>query len=379
MKPLIVAFSTEYFPYIGGAEVALRQIATRLKSEYDFIIITSSGPRIPPALEQVEEGWIYRLGPGTALDKWLMLINGQRSIDQILDQHQDARPVILWGMDITQGSLLASYTNRRHPHFPFILTVQYGGSLERLQQARLGLIQRSFRAMLSRADHVITISRYLEELTQTFNYSGPLNIIPNGVDLDLFHNPDPTEQSGAPQIISVSRLVEKNGLDTLLRSVAILKSTGFDVQCPIVGEGPLRSELEILARQLGIQDRIEFIGNIPHNEVPSYLWRASLFVRPSRSEGMGNVFLEALAAGLPIIGTRVGGIPDIIQDGETGLLADVDDAEDLASKIRELLTNAGLSHKIVSKGIRMIQDRFTWDGIAESYQMIFNQWVSLHS
>ena len=119
-------------------------------------------------------------------------------------------------------------------------------------------------------------------------------------------------------------------------------------------------------------DSIVFFGNIPHEEIPDYLAQADLFVRPSRSEGMGNAFVEAMAAGLPVIGTPVGGIPDIIKEGETGLFARPDDPEDLAGKIIRVLSDGALRNRLIKTGRKFVGDRFGWDAIGETYQRIFD-------
>ncbi|MEK9148094.1 MAG: glycosyltransferase, partial [Patescibacteria group bacterium] len=171
--------------------------------------------------------------------------------------------------------------------------------------------------------------------------------------------------------ITVSRLVPKNAVDTLIRALAGVRESVPDVRCHILGDGPERQSLEVLARSLGVAQSLTFFGDVPNADVPHHLAQADIFVRPSRSEGMGNAFVEALATGLPIIGTPVGGITDIIRDGETGLFSRVDDPDDLAEKIVRLLTNRALAVKIAAKGRKMVEKRFSWAVIADKFRVLF--------
>ena len=148
------------------------------------------------------------------------------------------------------------------------------------------------------------------------------------------------------------------------------------VRWQIIGDGPKRESLEHLAKSLGLDKAVVFFGGLPNEEISRYLAGARVFVRPSRSEGMGNAFLEALAAGLPIVGTPVGGITDIIRDGETGLFAAVDDPVGLASKVVSILGDPALASRIVANGRKMIEKRFSWDRIAPAFGELFRRALS---
>jgi glycosyltransferase involved in cell wall biosynthesis len=371
-KPLVLAFSTSYFPLAGGAEIALREIALRLSNDFEFMILTARTHRENASEELMPEGTVIRIGMGTFFDKWMLpIIVPFRCLSIIRKAEHQGRDVILWGMDITQASLSAAILNRLVLAVPMILTIQYGEDEGHLMQGRLGLIRFSLRFLLSRADHVIAISNYLLKLAHDHGYRGRESLIPNGVDVSKFENPSDHRQHVVPTVITTSRLVRKNGVDTLIRAIGEIVDRAPEIKCLVLGNGQLRPELETLTSDLGLDGQIEFLGDVAHAEVPAHLWASDIFVRPSRSEGMGNSFVEALAAGLPIIGTPVGGIPDIIRDGETGLFVRVDDPEDLAEKIELLLKDEGLSSRIVRNGKAMVESIFNWDKIAEDYRVVF--------
>ena len=116
---------------------------------------------------------------------------------------------------------------------------------------------------------------------------------------------------------------------------------------------------------------MRIISDAKYEDIPRYLNEADIFVRPSRSEGLGNSFLEAMAAGLPIIATSVGGIKDFLIDRETGLEVKVDDAKDLADKIELLFTDEVLCEKLSRNGRKLVEEKYQWSKIGKDMEKIF--------
>ena len=385
-KKKIVVFTTSYLPFIGGAEIAVREVARRLCDSYDVYIITARQNRMYSRREIAPEGIIIRLGFGTMLDKWLLPFVGFFELLKLGMGGHIPKPwkrisknsLLLWGMDISQGSLSAYLCKLFFPALPFIFTVQYGDGDARLADARLGVIGMAFRRILRACDAVTAISSYLFSVAGEYGYAGIGQIIPNGVDTSLFAFQPPhaivTDSNHNQRvIITTSRLVKKNGVDVLIRAVGEVKKTTASITCYIIGDGPERTALENLVNDLQLSRDIIFLGSVPYEEIPFYLRKADVFVRPSRSEGMGNSFIEALSVGIPIIGTPVGGIPDIIKDGETGILCRVDDAKDVAEKILMLFGNDKLVMRMRKNGRHLVEQTFSWDAIARSYAQLFEK------
>ena len=162
----------------------------------------------------------------------------------------------------------------------------------------------------------------------------------------------------------------------MTRAIAELKRIRpptSDFRLLIVGGGPEEQKLKQLAKDLDIKDEVEFLGQVPADRVPEYLLNADIFVRASRSEGLGSSFLEAMAAGLPVIGTPVGGIVDFLKDGETGLLIPVDDYKNLAEKISILIKDEKLKEKIARQGKDLAIKRFSWDSVVSEMEKIFTK------
>ncbi|MDT7893738.1 MAG: glycosyltransferase family 4 protein [Armatimonadota bacterium] len=179
--------------------------------------------------------------------------------------------------------------------------------------------------------------------------------IPSGIDTKAFQNGNNNGNrelkrrmlgltDHVPIIGTVSRFVKDKGLELILEAAAQLKAKGLKFHMVWVGDGPMRDELERLAQKLGVADRLSITGMC--TDVPAWLSCFDIFVLPTMWEGMGRVFLEAQAAGIPVIGTKVGGVPDVVRDGETGILIQPNDAKTLAETIELLITNAELRRQM---------------------------------
>jgi glycosyltransferase involved in cell wall biosynthesis len=139
----------------------------------------------------------------------------------------------------------------------------------------------------------------------------------------------------------------------------------------IAGDGPLRPSLKKLAQDLKIADQVVFLGQVHPDEIPKLLTRAHIFVRPSCSEGLGSSFLEAMAAGLPVIGTPVGGIPDFLKDGETGLFCEPGNPKSIAAAIKRLLDDASLRERLAINGQKLVREKYDWSLIAQQMNRLF--------
>lgn len=200
-----------------------------------------------------------------------------------------------------------------------------------------------------------------------------VEVIPNGVDLEKFRVKN--QELGIKDkdkivLVTTSRLVKKNAVDDIIKALKFLPEKFF-FRC--VGSGPDEKYLKNLAAKIGVENKIEFIQHVDHVAMVEILRNSDIFVRPSLSEGLGISFLEAMSVGLPVIATAVGGIPDFLKDGETGLFCNVRDPEDIAKKAMILIQNNDLYNKISANGIRLIKEKYNWDDIAVKYEKLFTQ------
>ncbi len=389
-KKKIIVCTTSYLPFIGGAEIAIQEVSKRLCDTFDFIIIAARQKRNLAKREIMSEGLVIRVGFGSKIDKWLLPFAGMFVIARLAYAGEIPNPwkritresLLVWGMDISQGAVLGFFFKIIFSKISFVCTVQYGDGETRLARARGGFIGLSFRHILRAADAVTAISSYLMNTAHAYGFAGVEKIIPNGVDTSLFEfrNADfniKKIEMRQRVIITTSRLVKKNAVDVLIRAVAEVKKTIPSIKCYVIGDGPDRDALERLTKELDLSHDVIFLGSVPYEEIPFYLRKADIFVRASRSEGMGNSFVEALAVGIPIIGTRVGGIPDIIHDGKTGIFCNVDDPHDLAEKILTLCNDDNVAAHMRKVGRRLAEEKFSWNAIAQSYEELFKKLLAV--
>lgn len=183
-----------------------------------------------------------------------------------------------------------------------------------------------------------------------------------GVDTSAIAPRTPAQEE--PAILHVARLEEVKGTEYLIRAFALVAPQHPLARLVILGDGKLRQPLERLARETGLADRILFLGARPHAEVLGWMRRAAMLVLPSvktssgREEGLGMVMLEAAATGVPGIGSRVGGIPEGIAEGETGFLVPERDPDALATAIGALLANPTLRLRMGEAARRRVEQRF---------------------
>lgn len=159
------------------------------------------------------------------------------------------------------------------------------------------------------------------------------------------------------KIITTSSLIPRNGIDTLIKACRLLK---IDWQLTIAGDGPERKKLEQLASGFPVK----FLGRVENTKIPQLLKKSNIFIRPSRFEGFGSSFIEAMAAGLPVVGTPVGGIVDFLVDNKTGFLVPADDPEALTQKIEYLHFHPKTTAKIASAGQKFVKENYSWSRIA---------------
>ena len=207
---------------------------------------------------------------------------------------------------------------------------------------RLGVFRYVERGVTRLADHIVAITDSLRRFTveQVGVPAAKVETIHYGLDAlpaAWGENPPDDVPHDARIVLSTARLVAQKGVDQAVRALAELPA---DAVLVVLGEGPERASLERLARELGVAERVFLPGRVP--DVAAWLRRAAVYVQPSRWEGFGLSVLEAMQAALPVVATRVSSLPELVVDGETGLLVPVDDAAALAGAIADALDRPGL-------------------------------------
>jgi phosphatidylinositol alpha-1,6-mannosyltransferase len=201
-----------------------------------------------------------------------------------------------------------------------------------------------------------------------------MRLIPPGVDLPPDPRPLPAEH---PTFVTVARLTHHyKGHDVLMRSLALIRERVPDVEWVVIGDGPLRADLERLAGSLGVADSIRFLGSVSDEQRNLWLRRADLLAMPSRlpggglaGEGFGIVYLEAGAYGKPVVAGNVGGAVDAVLDGQTGLLVDPTDPVAVGAAITKLLLDEQLARRLGSAGAQRARS-FAWPVIVQRLEAV---------
>lgn len=222
------------------------------------------------------------------------------------------------------------------------------------------------RLALRLASRVITVSDWLRQVIEAQGVRARVDVVPNIID-SRFH-PGALRSNTPPVVMLVARLhaLPPKGIDDAIRCAAILAGRGMDAQFKIVGDGPERAALEQLALDLGVGDRVQFLGTLSRSEVADALRGTDVFVSASSQfETFGVAVAEAIASGVPVVATRVGAIPELVTDG-TGLLVDPGSPSQLADGIQAALSRVW-SHELMVASAR----RFSSEAVADRLMKIY--------
>lgn len=265
----------------------------------------------------------------------------------------------------------------RHLKLPVLFTNHTSGFLRRLDQGIRQ--QRRLAARMAHLCHVIAPSAELAAATQKVGFDGPVTFIPNGVDTEIFQ-PGPTAHrkqwnvaAGETVVLLARRLVDKNGVTVFAAAAADLHD--LPVRLVFAGDGPERDKVSAMLRRAHMLDRALFLGNVPNADMPDIYRAADLSVLPSFMEATSITGLESMACGLPLVGTRVGGIPDLIEEGASGLLVPPGDPAALESAMRTLILDPARRQAMGARARARAIERFSWTRIAADTLTVYEQHI----
>ena len=392
MKRILI-FSLTYHPFVGGGEVARKEITDRLDpSEFEFDMVTLRFDSNLPRVEKVGNITVHRIGfsaPGAKVsDRSMPLVCKIAkaffpftAFFKAVSLHGTRHFDVIWGLMANQAGFAALFFKWTHPQIPYFLELQDGRPFAQMKNRRpvLRVFWPIYRRIYMKADIIKCISVAVGSEVRALGYRGKVRIIPNGVDVKKFAAPISPEkldalktkfnkQQGDIFLITVSRLVLSRGIEDVIQSLIHLPN---NVKFLIVGSGEDLEKLEHIARDLGVLDRCIFVGHVPPDEIPAYLKISDIFVRPSLIEAFGNAFVESFAAGVPVIGTPVGGIPDFLFDPDhnpntepTGLFCKVQDPKSIAQAVECYLDDLVLRDRIIENAKKLAREKYDWSFIA---------------
>ncbi|MBP6868929.1 MAG: glycosyltransferase family 4 protein [Candidatus Pacebacteria bacterium] len=385
MKRILI-FSLAYYPsFVSGAEAAIKEITDRISPEdIEFHLITLLFDKHAPCEEQIGNTHIYRVGFGGAyLSKVLFIPLAALKARSL---HKKLSFNAVWAM-MTYMLLPAVLARAIGVRVPRILTLQDGDPYEKVFERAfikpfIPVLDYGFRT----TDLVQVISSYLGTWPKRRGYMGEVVHIPNGANpRDLHEEVSEDEISklraslkkkpGDIWLVNTARLVHQKGTDDTIRALTMLPK---QVSFLVVGGGPDEQSLKALALELGVEDRVIFTGAVERTQVTAYRRVADIFVGPSRSEGLGNAFLSAMASQLPVVATQEGGLAEFVfgpndTHPQTAWVVGKDDSESIARAVENILAHPEKVEMVTKTAREMVLEKYDWDKIAlQMKERVFN-------
>ncbi len=385
----VAQLSTRYPPGPGGVERHVAEVARRLGARGHSVDVYTSDlyrefpmERLPPSVPREETtpfGRVHRLRvvslPGELHYPFF------RGLDAALARD---RPEVVHAHTYGTNQVAVARRHGRRSGAPFVVTAHFhpiwsihGGWLR--HRIRGFYDRRLAGPILADAARVIVQTREEERLLRELGFPLPrVEIVPPGYT----PLPEPAPDFGpfsvrfgipGPYALFVGRLASNKGLVELLEAFAALSRDDPTAQLVLVGEdGGMRASLEERAAGLGLRSRVRFLGHLPDDAALAAAYRDARFtVLPSEYEAFGLVLLESLAQGTPVIASRVGGIPEFVEDERTGLLVPPGDVPALAEALRRLWADPALGHRLGRHGRTEVVPRYTWDHVADRLGSIY--------
>jgi glycosyltransferase involved in cell wall biosynthesis len=265
---------------------------------------------------------------------------------------------------------LIGYPCSRLARKPLVIT-SHGTDIRLLE--RSGLSSRLARLVYHQAKYVTTVSSFLKErLIHNLRLEPEkVKVIPMPVTPEVFR-PTPRRSEKVKLILCVARFTPQKGLDFFLRACQILKEKTIDFQAKIVGEGPLKNYLQEEIANLNLEDRVFLLDTLPQEKLNLLYAESYLCVLPSVDEGFGLVLVEAQLCKRPVVGTRSGGITDIIEDGKSGILVPPQDQVSLAFAMERILTNKNLACQLAEGGYQSAMAKFSPQAVLKKYREVLS-------
>lgn len=384
MKILLINY--EYPPIGGGGSKASHELAKRLAGRGHRVDVLTSRYESLSKFEVIdgvavhrEFSWrksIHDCGLRGAISFLLVALPRLRSM---INAHSYDVSIFFFGFP---SGALSLYPRLRRS-IPYVVALR--GSdvpLYDRQSRRLIWLHRLLmpltRSIWRQAYAVTAVSQSLSDLARESFPDVPITVIHNGVDTEVC---DVTAAGTATRnkpvrINCVARLIPRKGVSDLLDAVAMLGNEQIHVN--VVGEGPSLDDLRKRASDKGIADRVKFHGFLPRPSITKLNASADIFVLPTRSDAFANVVLEAMSVAMPVIATRVGGIPEAVEDGVTGLLVPPANVSDLSAAIERLVSDVDLRRSMGMAGQKRVRTDFDWDHNADAYEALLKRAAGIH-
>ncbi|MBC7784022.1 MAG: glycosyltransferase family 4 protein [Burkholderiales bacterium] len=374
----IALFASDYYPSVGGVQEVVRQTARALRSAGDNpLVFSNRWPKSLPASEMLDgvavRRHVFRVPGESTKQRIGTIIAGPWTLGQICRQLRKHQSQVIHIHCVSSNAYYAVRAARRLG-LPLVLTIHGELSMD-----ATGLFKRSEFARnnlaeaIRQADVITACSQNALSEAETF-YGSALGararVVYSGVRVADFEQGVPYKHP-RPYVLGIGRLAPQKGFDVLLRSFAQRADIHGNHDLILAGEGPDQAMLVALAAELGVTNRVKFFGPANREQAVQLFSGATVVATPSRQEAMGIVNLEAMASGVALVSTRVGGIPEIVIDGKTGLLVEPGSSDQLADALARLLADPALRASLADAG-RARAAEFDWSRINEQFRGIYS-------
>lgn len=374
----IVLAPSAYAPSLGGVEELTAKLARAFVDDgRDVVVSTMRWPKSLPDQQTIDgiavRREVFRTADTAGWRSWVARADQPLTMNRLVRQYRAFRPDVLHIQCVSHAAAHQARAARRLG-IPLVVTLQGELTMDATDVfGRSPRLRASLRDLMANADAVTACSAAtLREAEQWFGR--PLGergrVVYNGVDIDEFAKAQPMQHS-RPYVFGIGRHVHQKGFDVLIDAFAGLIEQGREnLDLVIAGDGADHAALRTQVARLGLDDRVQLIGRTDRAATASWFKGASLFVLSSRHEPFGIVNVEAMAAGTPVVATAVGGVPEFVHDGKTGLLIPPDDAVAMADAIARVVDDDHLRTELVNNASRVI-DKFRWSSLANEYLDVY--------
>jgi len=368
----------EYPPIGGGGGNATQKIARFLvRQGINVTVLTSSHAKLPK--KQNDNGvevlriWSARIRPDrcSILEMVIFLLHALIKAPNIAQKAKTDLSFVFF----TLPSGPIGWWLKRKLNIPYIVSLQ-GGDVPGFMKKELRLYHWLCGSVISRiwesADFVVANSKGLADLARKHNPKTRIDIIPAGAEITTLSENKNIKSNDSLNLLFVGRLVHQKGLDILLEALSKLQKK-YNWKLSIVGEGPLRKKLNKSTISLGLQKKIKYLGWVEKNQLPIIYQSADVFILPSRDEGMPNAMLEAMSFSLPVIGSKVSGIEEVISDGRSGILVPPENSNQLMNAIIQVIENYDQNIKMGKNAREHVKKFYSWESVTNSYLSLIDQ------
>ena len=386
----LVFIVQSYIPFISGGELIVKQAAESLGKKYNIYLITRK-VKDKKNFEKINDVEIFRTSP--LIDKMAQITHNKyfyqsfifsiAAIFKLISLYKKKKYRLIHAHQFNSGipALIVSKILK----IPYIFTLQKGLGADDYLSIYQNTQNYSFifnlafpllKKILKNAKVIHTASRASAlAIKQMGIDKNKIVIIPNSTNTNVFC---PLDVERKNKIITVSRLTQKNGIEYLVKAMPEVLEIFPKVELEIVGYGPEEDRLKSLVKTLKIENNVKFLGFVDHKEIPKLLCGAKLFIRPSLEEGFGTAFIEAMACETLAIGTKVGGIRDIIKNERNGYLVPPKNIKKLSEIIIKTLKNDDLRKKISKNGLQTVLDKFSEEAVILKMENLYLKTYKSH-